>query len=360
MLSRAWAALGAIALVVAFAPGAALGHVVFGTTTPRALTLESDLAARVRIIDPSAALVLEEPPLRETVVVVEVLEILKGQYAERRLRFVQRGHGVVRYAKGEEVLLFVRRIAKSPELAKSRLVGHVAWFSTQETGAKFALDDDTRDDITAAVRAYAALEKLDPGVRSDALRRITVGMLASPHEVLASSALRDLVMAADVNFFSARDLPLLEPLLASQQTPIGVRIGLLAELERCRLVAGPPRWAALIRATRGTERLAAVRAAGAHPSEAVSRELLKLLAAEDHQLVATAAVSLGAPGNETAVEPLAKLLTMAEVRVRMAAIRGLGRVGSTAAKQALAKTAASHPDPVTRRRAAAEVKLLAG
>ena len=44
----------------------------------------------------------------------------------------------------------------------------------------------------------------------------------------------------------------------------------------------------------------------------------------------------------------------------MAAIRGLGKVGSPAALAALTEAAASHPEPATRRRAAAEVKVLGG
>ena len=43
----------------------------------------------------------------------------------------------------------------------------------------------------------------------------------------------------------------------------------------------------------------------------------------------------------------------------MASIRGLGRIATPRARAALAKAAASHPDPATRRRAGAEVAILA-
>jgi hypothetical protein len=347
-----------ITLAVAFVPWPAPGHVVYGTTTLRLLTLQSDLVARVRIVDSEADLMLEDPVVREAVVVAEVLDLLKGRYSEKHLRFVQHGHGVATYEKGEEVVLFVQHIAKSRELASSPIAERVHWVSQQETGAKFALDAGTRDDFSAAVRAYAELEKLGPDAQPDALRRITVELLASPHETLATSAVRDVVLAADSPIVSARDLPVLEPVLASPQTPIGVRISLLAEVERRGLVEGPPRWAALIRTTAGPDRLVVVRAVGAHPSEPVATELTKLLARDNSQLVATAAVSLGSPRNDAAVAPLAKLLESRELRVRMAAIRGLGRIGTPAARKVLGETAATHPDTATQRRAAAEVKLL--
>jgi hypothetical protein len=352
-----WAA--ALGIAIAVAAWSAHGHVVFGTTTLHLLTAQSDFAARVRIVDPAAALVIEDPPLRETVVVAEVLEALKGGFAGKELRFVQHAHGIASYAEGDEVLLFVDRISKSSELATSRIAEHVQWVSEQETGAKFPLDEDSRDAVAAAVKRYAALAKMPRASRPAELRSITLEMLASPHPMLAASALRDLVLAADVPIVSADDLPALEAVLDNPETTIGIRIGLLAELERRGLVDGPPRWAALLSGSRGAQQLAVVRAAAAHPSEAVARELTKLLAADDPQLVATAAVSLGSPGNDAAVAPLAKLLTSDDSRVRMAAIRGLGKVDSPAAKQALAKAAKSHADPATQRRAAAEVKVLA-
>jgi len=336
----------------------ARAHVVYGGTTLRQLTLESDLVVRARIVDPAAELWLEEPLLREAVVSAEVLEILDGTREAEELRFVQHGHGVPLYEKGDEVLLFLQRIERSRELAASGVASRIRFVSVQEAGEQFALDAATRDAFTAAVRAYAALEQLPAEARLDALRRITVELLASREPELAGSALRDLVLARDLPLLTREDLPALEPLLMRAATPIGVRIGLVAELERRGLLAGPPRWAELVRTTSGADRLAAVRAAGAHPSEAVAKELTPLLASEDPLLVAAAAVALGAPGSEAAVAPLAVLLGSPEPRVRAAAIRGLGKVATTGAREALAKAAASHPDASTRRRAGAEVKLL--
>jgi hypothetical protein len=356
---RAPAAL-ALALALAAASPPARGHVVYGTPTLRLLTANSDLVARVRILDPEAELLLEDSLVRETVVVAEVLECLKGDHPGAQLRFVQHGHGVPRYRRGEEVAVFARRIERSLELRASPIAERVHWVSEQEAGAAFALDAATRADFVAAVRAYAELEKLPEPERREALRRITVELLASPQPALASSAVRDLVLAAEVPLLGAEDLPVLEPLLASPRVAIGVRMALLAELERRGLLDAPRRWAGLLRTTSGSDRLAVVRAAGAHPSEPVAEELVALLGAEDPALVAAAALSLGAPGNDAAVAPLAKLFASPESRVRMAAIRGLGRVGTPAARKALAEAAASHPDAATRRRAGAEATLLSG
>jgi len=353
------AAVGlAVAALLAVAAGPTLAHVVYGTPTLSLLTQESDLVARVRIIDPHSALPVADPLAREVVVVAEVLEPLKSSYVGKRVEFVQHGHGSPEYEKGEEAVVFLKRIERSRELGGNAVASRIRWVSEQEAGSKFALDARVRADFATAVRGYAQLQVLAPEARPEAMHRITLKLLASPHPVLSSSALRDLVIAGDASLLGTRDLPILDPLLARPATPIGVRIGLLVELERRGLVDGPPRWATLLRTTTGKDRFAVVRASAAHPSEPVAAELRALLASDDSLLVAAAAVSLGTRGNDGAVAPLAKLLRSDESRVRMAAIRGLGRVATPGAKQVLVKTAAAHPDAATRRRAGAEVRLL--
>ncbi len=347
-----------LALLVA-AAGPADGHIVVGTTTLNLLTSTSDLVARARVVAPDAVLALEEPRMRKALVVAEVLEVLKGAPVEGPLRFVQHGHGVANYEKGDEAVIFLQRMERVRELASTPLAGHVAWVSLQETDTRYPLTPATRAGFVAAVRAYVGLAGLkDLQARIDGLRRITVELLASPDPTLARSALRDVVLAANVPILTPEVLPLLLPLVESAQTPIGIRVGLLAELERRGLVEAPPLWAKLLRTTTGRDRFAVVRAAAVHPSVPVNAELLDLLASEDSQLVAAAAVSLGVPGNDAAVAPLSILLDDDQERVRMATIRGLGRIGTPKAKQALAAAVASHPEPATRRRAAAEVKLL--
>ncbi len=350
------AALIAVALLAAAIPVRA--HVVYGATTLRLLSFESDLVARARIVDPAAELVLEAPRLREPVVVAELLEIFKGAHAGDRVRFVQHAHGAPLYEKGDEVLVFLQRIERSRELATSGLAAQIQSASLQETEERFVLDAGNRDAYSGAVRGYVALEQLPAAARLEQLRRITVQLLASRDADLAGSALRDLVLAGNVSLVTRDDLPVLEPLIGSAATPIGVRIGLLAELERRGLLDGPARWAALVRTTSGADRLAAVRAAGAHPSDVVAAQLTPLLAGDDPLLASAAAVALGAPGRANAVAPLAEALGSPQPRVRSAAVRGLGKIATPGAREALAKAAATHPDPPTRRRAAAEVQLL--
>ena len=358
---RRAAAVALAIITIALAGSApARAHVVYGTTTLRLLTLQSDLVVRARIVDPDSEIVLEDPLVRETLLVAEVLETLKGEAPEGPLRFVQHGHGTPKYEKGEEVALFLQRTERNRELGGSPIAEHVSWVSVQEAAAKFPLDDGSRAGFSAALRSYAALEKLPAEQQPGALRRLTLTLLASPDPRLASSAVRDAALAGDAPFFTAKDLPALEALLANADLPIGVRVALLSELERSGLVESPPRWARLLRETRGRDRFTVVRAVAVHPSPAVTQELLLLLKSDDPLLVSTVAVSLGAPGNEQAVLPLSKLLASDQQRVRMAAIRGLGRIATPSAQAELKKVAASHADSATRRRAGAEVRILAG
>ena len=334
----------AVAVAALLCAGGARAHVVYGTETLRGLVQQSDLVARVRILSPGAALPLEEP-----VVVAELLDVIKGPAVPGPLRFVQHGHGVPLYQKDQEVSLFLQRIARSRELGS--LAGKVDWVSIQEGDAMAG--DAT---LVAALRAYAALEKLPAAQRPAGMREITLKLLASPDERLASSGVRDLALAPDATpIVTAEDLPALEKILWSSATPVGVRMALLSELERRKLVPGPPQWVKLLRETHGADQIAVARAAAAHPSPPVTQELVALLAGSDVLLVSTAAISLGVPGNEKAVEPLGKLLTSKQERVRMAAIRGLGRIGTPSAQARLTQAAANHPDPDTRRRAGAEI-----
>ena len=349
----------AAAFAAAFLLGAgtARAHVVFGTETLRGLVVQSDLVARVRILDPGTldpAAPGSQLALGEPVVVALVLELIKGAPAAgvapapTPLRFVQHGHGVPLYARGQETVIFLQKLERTRELAA--LAGRVAWVSIQEGEASPA---DAR--LAAALRAYAALEKLPLAQQLQALRQITLKLLASPDPLLASSAVRDVALLRDAPILMAQDLPALDPILSNPATAIGVRLALLSELERRSLVEGPPRWVKLLRETQGADQVAVVQAAAAHPSAGLTDELVTLLASPDALLVSAAAISLGVPGNARAVEPLGKLLSSSTERVRMAAIRGLGRIGTPAAHALLAAAAASHPDPATRRRAGAEV-----
>ena len=121
--------------------------------------------------------------------------------------------------------------------------------------------------------------------RPQALRELTLKLLASPDMRLASSAVGDAAVARDDPYLTAGDLPELEKIAASEKTPIGVRVALISELERLGLVEGPARWARLLRETSGSDRIAVVRAVAAHPRDPVTQELIGFLASDDVLLV---------------------------------------------------------------------------
>lgn len=335
---------------------AAGAHVVYGAKTLQGLVAEADLVLRARIVAPAApagGLAASRPSLE-----AEVLEMLKGALAEPRVRFVQHGHGVAPFAPGEETLLFLVDIARSRELGALGRTGAYDWVSLQEHDDAYPLEPASRAAALAAVRDYVAAPRAaTPEARLDALRRATVGLLASRDAKLAASALSDLVLAPDLPLVGAADLAALGPVLDDPGTSMGVRAGLLAELERRGLVEGPPRWLRLLAAAAPTpDRVTAVRAAAASPDARVRERLAALLADPDARVAAAAAAALGVRGDPAAVEPLARALSHESSTVRVAAIRGLGGIASPAAARALERTAASHPDPATRRRAAAELK----
>ena len=136
-----------------------------------------------------------------------------------------------------------------------------------------------------------------------------------------------------------------------------VRIGLLAELERRKLVDAPPRWLRLLSADESTpDRVTAIRAAAASTDARVRARLVELLADADERVAAAAASALGRRGDPVEVRALVQALSHPASSVRVAAIRALGRSPSPEAARALERAAGSHPDPDTRRRAAAEVR----
>jgi len=351
------------ALVAALAAAApAPAHVVYGIRTFSQMTAEADAVVRARVVGAERVLVLGDPPRRRTVVDVLVRESVKGELPCGPLTFVPHGHGVARYAAGEDVVLFLRAIGRSRELAGTPLAAAVAWVSEQETADKLVLDRGARDPVLAAVRAYAALAR-EPSEtsRRERFRRLTLAHAGAGAPRVATGAVADLVLAGPAVTIGPDELPALLAAVDDAGVTIGARVALLAELEHRGLVDAAPRWQALLRRTAGTpDGLAVIHAAGAHPSPPVTRALLEVLAGADLERAAAAAVALGSPGNDVAVEPLAEALASPSPRLRMAAIRGLGRIATPAAERKLELAAEFHPDPPTRRRARAERIVLAG
>jgi hypothetical protein len=336
------------------------GHIVYGSANLRQQIAGADVVARARIVAAHATVVLEDPPLRRPVVDAALLEVLKGDAEPGPTRFAQHGHGAAEFVAGEEVLLFLRRIERSAELDDPRLAARVRYVSLQEHDARYPLAGESGERFVAAVGSYLAVEAIrDPAARLGAQRQLTLEMLLSAEPRLALSALQDLVRHDDIELATHADVPVLVARIEDAEAPVGLRVGLLAELQRRGLVEGPALWVALLRETRGADRAAVVRAAGMHPSPVVTAELIRILQGKDAATARVAAVALGSPGNVAATAPLAGALESDDARLRMAAIRGLGRIATPAAREVLASAATSHADPETRRRARAEEKLLA-
>jgi hypothetical protein len=321
------------------------------------------LHARIATVDPGPAPSPDGPGASRPGVEAEVLEVLKGRFDEPRVRFAQHGHGVAPFRPGTETLVFLIDIARSRELDALEGSGAPAWVSLQEHQDAYPVEPATRDRLLGAARAYvtagAKASNEAAEARMATLRRATVDLITSRDPRLAASALRDCVLAPDLPLLTAEELPALRAVLDDPDTAMGVRVALLAELERRGLVDGPPLWLRLLAdATPARDRVTATRAAGASASRPVRARLVALLASPDVQVAAAAASALGAPGRGDAVAPLSGALANESATVRMAAIRGLGRIRTPEARRALETAAASHPDPATRRRARAEASKL--
>lgn len=340
-------------------------HIVYGAKTLRALVAEADLVLHARIaavdvmVGASAARGAQARPGVEA----EVIEVLKGGAAAPRVRFAQHGHGVVRFEPGRETLLFLIDIERSRELDALGAAGLFDLVSIQEESDEYPLDGPSRERVVSAARAYVAADAAaTPELREAALRRTTLALLASGDAQLVASALRDLVLAPDAKLVTSEDLPALMPLVGDPGTSMGVRAGLLAELERRRLVDGTDHWLRLLAPGAPIrDRVTAIRAAAASSGAAPVRARLVALVSDPHEEVAAAAaIAVGRPGDTSAVAPLAAALSGPSARVRMAAIRGLGRIAAPDALRVLEAAAASHPDAATRRRAAAELRKRGG
>jgi hypothetical protein len=339
------------------APAAA--HLVVGTKTLRALCGEAEVVVRARISGRSEASIGDDGK-RRPVVDAQILETLKGAPAGESIRFVQHGHGVAPFETGDEALVFLHSLHRSPELRALSGRDDVVWVSLQEQADSYpATEADT--ELIRAVRDFVAAGRLPTRAeRSESLRRATLRQLASSDARVAGSAVRDLVAAEHDPVIRAADLPAIEAVLMNASTPIGVRIGVLSELERRNLLDTRVHWVRLLRTTQGSERRSVIRAAGMRPTPEVNGALVEILAADDIEAAKTAAVALGTPGNRAAVAPLGAALASDHSSLRLASIRGLGRIATPEARKLLAQAAASHPDPATRRRARAEVIVLDG
>lgn len=338
----------------------AQAHIVYGTKSLSGAVAESALVLRARIVTVEGALSLKGEPSGSDrpSLEAEVLEVLKGSFEAEHVRFVQHGHGVAQFEQGTESLLFLQPIARSRELDSLGRSGAFAWVSLQEHDQEYPLAGPSREPLLQAVRAYVSAYETSAGApRLALLRRANRALLTSGDARLAASALKDLAAAPQLELLTAEDLPALEPVLDDPGTSMGVRVALLSELGRRRLVTGSARWLQLLSSDAPSrDRVTAVRAAASSTDPAVRASLVALIGDPDAEVAAAAAVAVAQPGASAAVAPLTAALSHDSPRVRMAAVRGLGRIATPQAFQALGAAAASSPHPETRDRAEAELR----
>ncbi len=358
--SRRWASL-CIAFVAAFgAVATSDAHFVVSRRSLRELIADSDVVVHARVLQEEHIEAIEgNEGQRRRPPSVRILGVIKGPANKgERLSFAQHGHGSAVLERGQEVLLCLRNIARSSELAPLADKMGVRWYSGQEHDDEWALTRDSRKPVLEAARRYAAIEEMLPSERDMALRKITTRLLASRHARLARSALQDLIDLPESPLLGPADLPGLESIVRNGDREIDIRLGLLVEIERRGLVHGEADWVHLLQTTRGPDRLAVIPVAGRRRSSDVQAELVKILEGPEPGAATAAAVALGSPGNAAAVCPLQKALGSGDSRLAIAAIRGLGRIGTPAARDVIEQAAATHPDREVRRRAQAEARLI--
>ena len=361
--ATAIACAGSFALTCAFAFAftfAAQSHVVVGTKSLHLRVAEADVILRGRVVDPASMFVAEDGKTRRALVVVEVLEALKGEPGAKSVRVAQDGHAVARYDAGDEALFFLKPISRSLELRSLAVPGGATHVSGQEHDDAFVLEGPAGRTLLAATRIFVASEHAETTEERVALiRRATIELLTSGDDRLATSALASLVLAPEAEWITSADLPRLHAAIANPRNAIGLRAGLIDELERRGLIAGDPDRLAILKSAGPGERAAAIRALGPKGGPEVRAYLASLMGTESgatSEVVAEAAIALGASRDPRVLEPLAQALSRPEARVRNAAIRGLGLFGTTRAIEILEAAGASHPDPATRRRAGAEAR----
>jgi hypothetical protein len=356
-LGRFAAPVFACAALAALALPALAGAQAATPASLRQSTRDADAVVEARIAGPTE---MEAGGRRYPVVHAEVIATLKGGVAPGMIVFANVGPAAPAYAPGDDVLLFLHRIERVPELAATPLQAILRYVAVPNAGEKLVLDGRSRPLLTDAVRRYVAIEAIpDPDARLDALRRHTLALLQSGDPTIVASVMRDFAPGGDAAALTVADLPALVPLIESSRTPIGTRIALVAELERRGLVFGPARWVRLLRTSQGSDLLAVIHAVREHPSAGVNAHLVQLLDARDLAVATAAAAALGAPGNVEAVRALAACLGRPDGQLQAAALASLRRIGTQSARQALELAALKHPDAAVRRYAELEAVILA-
>ncbi len=346
-------ALARLGLVLAAsAPALAEAHTIPGGLTLHRMASAADVIATARIerVGPEPHGAGPLPPVE-----AEIVELLReGDAKKGPVRFVPHRHADERYVVGEEILLFLEH-AKAPAKEPGP-----RYQTVEAIADRIVLVPATRATWIDATRAYAALGK---GARASGdpalLGRVTLTMLASPETKIAGFALRDLTLAGAAPLIGEADVPTIAALIDDGSRPATVRVGLLMELERRKLVEVGSRWVSLLRSASPNDREQVIRAAAARAFvPAVTAELVSILEKGERDAAVAAARALGLEGNVAAVEALGRAVDREPNGLRFAALGSLRRIASPAAKGILARVAEAHPDPETRRVAGTEQNLL--
>ncbi len=340
----------------------ARAHVVMGAKSLHLRVAEAEAVVRGRVLDPHAMYVSSDGKTRRSLVVVGVLETLKGEPGGETLRIAQDGHAVATYREGDEALFFLKPIARSLELRAIAVPGGATHVSGQEHDEAFVVAGPSGATLLAAARAFAASERAGTAAERVALiRAATVDLLTSGDDRLATAALASLVLSPDAEWITGADLPRLHSTIADASNSIGLRAGLIDELSRRGLIAGDPERLALLKDAESDALPAAIRALAPRSGPPVRDFLLELLTSDSEataSTVAEAAIALGGSGDPRALAALADAVERPEARVRNAVIRGLGLSGDERARRLLSEIGTSHPDETTRKRADAELRKL--
>ncbi|MDC3962497.1 HEAT repeat domain-containing protein [Polyangium jinanense] len=338
--------------LAALAPTFAEAHTIPGGLTLHQMASAADViaAARIERVGPEPRGAGPLSPVE-----ARILELFReGDAMVGPIRFVPHRHADESYVPGEEILLFLER--RRPD---AKDAAAVPYESVEAIADRIVLVPATRATWIDATRAYAALGK---GARSGdpaALGRVTATMLGSKEPRIATFALRDLTLAGTTPLIGDADVPALTTLLDDAARPATLRVGLLMELERRKLVPVGPSWIPLLRSAPPNDRVQVIRAAGARAFvPAVTAELASILEKGDRDAAIAAARALGVERNEAAVEPLGRAVDREPDELRFAALGSLRRISSPSAREILARVAKSHPDPETRRVATTEQNLL--
>ncbi len=286
----------------------------------------------------------------------EVLEFIReGDAKKGSIRFLSHRHGSEQYVVGEELLLFLERTT-SPEKAKE-----APYETIEAVGDRFVLPAARRDVWINAARKYAALGKgLKNATDPRALGLVSMAMLSGPDVHLAELALRDVTLAGTAPVLTADDLTTVLHIVDDASRPAMLRVGLLSELERRKLVVVGSRWVKLLDSTAANERSAVISGAKSRwfvPE--VNAALIAIVGRDKPDEAIAAARAVGNEGNEAAVDVLVGAATKEPAELRFAVMNSLRRINTAKSRDKLASFAASHPDAETRKVAATEIGLLA-